>query len=130
MNFPRQRDRKHLQGGEISVIQSLSVHGYGGYLDGDCGIPDKEDDDRGDDKDQEQHSDTKRLLLVGSIKLVLYNVTGKNKLLERENFRPGYILHNSESEILQHLPEVLCVVEGCLVVSQCLIWIWILGLLC
>ena len=54
----------------------------GGYLDGDRGIPDKEDDDRGDDKDQEQHSDTKRLLLVGSIKLVLYNVTGKEKLLD------------------------------------------------
>ena len=64
----------------------------GGYLDGDCGIPDKEDDDRGDDKDQEQHSDTERLLLVGSIKLVLNNVTGKEKLLERENFRPGLYL--------------------------------------
>ena len=62
------------------VDKSISVHGYGGYLDGDCGIPDKEDDDRRDDKDQEQHSNTERLLLVSSIKLVLYNVTGKNKL--------------------------------------------------
>ena len=77
----------------MNVDKSISAHhGYGGYLDGDCGIPDKEDDDRGDDKDQEQHSDTKRLLLVGSIKLILYNVTGKNKLLERENVRPRLYL--------------------------------------
>ena len=53
----------------------------------------------------------------------------KNYLSERMSGLV-YILHNSESEILQHLPEVLCVVEGCLVVSQCLVWIWILGLLC
>ena len=37
--------------------------------------------------------------------------------------------HNPQPQVLQHLPQVLCVVEGGLVVAQSLVWVRLLGFL-
>ena len=41
----------------------------------------------------------------------------------------AFYLHNSESQVLQHFSQVLCVDESSLVIPQGLVGVWLLGFL-
>ena len=47
------------------------------------GIPDKEDDDRGDDQDKDKYANAERLLLVRRCQLILNNIPKKIIVISR-----------------------------------------------
>ena len=93
----------------------------------------QENDEGRDDEHHEEHHDPKGLLLVGSYQLILHNGSGWGHIFIMVDFcvgkhGPNY-LHNPESEVGEDLAQVLCVVEGGLVVAQGLVRVGVLLLL-
>ena len=98
-------------------------------MNGGGGVSNKEDDDGGDDEDQQEDGDTERLLLVGGLQLALHCYPTHNSLPVRFSTVCLLNLHKSLPQFDENIPQFFSVVEGCGVVLECLVWVWILPFL-